>query len=148
MLSLTNSYEDLITILEREFILCSEMVTLLQEEKDIMAGMDLEALDNHVIEKQLIAAKISMCEEARERMLLSLGMQGRTLSEIALTAGPDYHDRLAMLASKFKSITHSIAELNNLNGLLIERSLFYIKSSSRFLDSLGIKAIGKISVEA
>jgi flagellar biosynthesis/type III secretory pathway chaperone len=148
MQSSTSSYEDLITILEREFTLCSEMVTLLQKEKDIITGLDIEALDNHVRDKELVVAKISMCEEARERMLQSLGLQGRKLSDIAVTAGPDYHDRIEMLASKFKSITNSIAELNRLNGLLIEKSLFYIKSSRRFLDTFGIMASSRISVEA
>jgi flagellar biosynthesis/type III secretory pathway chaperone len=144
----TSSYEDLIAILEREFTLCSELVNLLQKEKDVIAGVDLEALDVHVREKELVAAKISICEEGRERLLQSLGIQGRTLSEIAGTAGPEHSGRLALISSKFKAITHSIAELNKLNGLLIDRSLFYIRSSSRFLDSLGIKASGKISVEA
>jgi flagellar biosynthesis/type III secretory pathway chaperone len=127
----TKSYEDLITVLEREFDLCSEMVTLLQQEKDIIAGHDLEALDSHVREKELLTSKINVCEEARAQVLQLLGLRDKTLIEVAGAAGPDYSERLSFIASKFKSITNSIAELNTLNGLLIEKSLFYIKSSRR-----------------
>ena len=148
MQSLTNSYDDLIKILEQEFSLCSEMVTLLQKEKDVIAGLDLAALDSHLRDKELIAAKIGLCEEARGRLLIGIGMSEKSLSEIALEAGPDYSEKLSFIASKFKSITSSISELNALNGLLIDRSLFYIKSSSRFLKTFGVQANGKISVEA
>jgi flagellar biosynthesis/type III secretory pathway chaperone len=147
MQSLTKSYEDLIVILEKEFDLLSAMVDLLQKEKDVIAGLDIVALDNHTREKELIAAKIKICEEARERVLQSLGFEDKTLTQIAAVAGPVYSERLSFIASKFKSITHSISELNTLNGLLIEKSLFYIKSSSRFLDTFGITASNRVSVE-
>jgi flagellar biosynthesis/type III secretory pathway chaperone len=147
MQSSIKSYEDLITVLEQEFDLCSEMVTLLQKEKDIIAGLDLEALERHLREKELVASKISVCEEARARVLQALGLQNKTLTEIAAAAGSDYGERLSFISSKFKSITNSIAELNTLNGLLIERSLFYVKSSRRFLDTFGIAASSRISVE-
>jgi hypothetical protein len=147
MQSSIKSYEDLITVLEREFDLCSEMVALLQREKDIIASLDLEALDRHVREKELVASKISICEEARAQVLQLLGLRDKTLTEIAAVAEPGYSERLVFIASKFKSITSSISELNTLNGLLIEKSLFCIKSSRRFLDTFGITASSRISVE-
>lgn len=148
MLSSTNSYDDLITILEQEFSLCSDMVTLLQTEKDVITGLDTEALDNHLREKELVAAKIAVCEESRERLLQSLGMQNKTLTEVAAAAGPSYSERLSSLASRFKSIARSIAELNTLNSLLIEKSLFYIRSSRNFLKTFGINPSSRISLEA
>ena len=147
MQSSTKSYEDLITVLEREFDLCSEMVMLLQKEKDIIADFDLEKLDSHLREKELVASKINMCEEARAQVLQKLGLQNKTLSEISVVAEAGYSQRLSFIASQFKSITESISELNTLNGLLIEKSLFYIKSSRRFLDTFGITASSRISVE-
>ncbi len=148
MQSSTNSYEELIDILEREFSLCSELVTLLQKEKDVIAGLDNEALDTHLRDKELVSAKINICEETRERTIRSLGMVNRTLSEIAASAGPDYGERLSLIASKFRSIASSISELNTLNSLLIEKSLFYIRSSRNFLKTFGINPKQRISVEA
>jgi flagellar biosynthesis/type III secretory pathway chaperone len=148
MQSSTNSYEELIIILEREFTLCSDLVTLLQNEKDVIVGLDTEVLDSHLRDKELVAAKIKVCEEERERLLDSLGMTNKNLSEVAAGAGPAYGDRLSFMASKFKSITNSIAELNTLNSLLIEKSLFYIKSSRNFLKTFGINPSSRISLEA
>ncbi len=148
MQSSTSSYEELITILEREFTLCSDLVTLLQNEKDVIAGLNLEALDKHLSDKQLVAAKIDVCEEERERILNSLGMKGKSLSEIAATAGAVYNEKLSYISSKFKSIKNSIAELNTLNSLLIEKSLFHIRSSRSFLNTFGINPQSRISLEA
>jgi flagellar biosynthesis/type III secretory pathway chaperone len=148
MQSSINSYDDLIAILEQEFSLCSDMVTLLQREKDVITGLDSGALDNHLREKELIAAKIKVCEESRERLLQSLGMPDKTLSEVVASACPPYADHLSSLASRFKSIAHSIAELNTLNSLLIEKSLFYIRSSRNFLKTFGINPSSRISLEA
>ncbi len=148
MQSSTNSYEELIEILEREFSLCSELVTLLQNEKDVIGGLNVEALDTHLRNKELVSAKIDIYEEARERALHALGMANKSLSEVAACAGPDYGERLSLIASKFKSIASSISELNALNSLLIEKSLFYIRSSRNFLHTFGINPQQRISVEA
>ncbi|HMK61520.1 MAG TPA: flagellar protein FlgN [Dissulfurispiraceae bacterium] len=148
MQSSTSSYENLITVLEQEFSLCSDMVTLLQKEKDVITGFDNEALDDHIRHKELVAAKISVCEEARERMLLSLGMPGKTLSEVAMSADPVYSERLSSISSRFKSIANSISELNTLNSLLIEKSLLHIRSSRNFLKTFGINPSSRISLEA
>lgn len=124
------------------------MVTILQKEKDVITGLNTEALDNHLRDKELVAAKITVCEEARERMLQSLGLSRKTLTEVAVAAGPAYSDRLSSIASRFKSIAHSISELNTLNSLLIEKSLFYVRSSRNFLKTFGINPSSRISLEA
>jgi len=148
MQSSTNSYEELIDVLEKEFSLCSELVALLQKEKDVIAGMNMDALEMHLRDKQLVSSKIDICEGSRERVLRSLGMADKSLTEIAECAGHDYRDRLSNISSKFKSIASSISELNTLNGLLIEKSLFYIRSSRNFLTTFGINPQQRISVEA
>ena len=148
MQSSTSSYEELIDVLEREFALCSDLVELLQREKDVIAGLDTEALDIHLRDKELVSVKINICEEARERTLRCLGMANSSLSEVAAGAGPEYGNRLSFIASKFKSITNSIAELNTLNSMLIEKSLFHIRNSRNFLNTFGINPQSRISMEA
>ena|ERR1700690_2136817 len=148
MQSSTTSYDDLINILEREFLLCIDMVTLLQKEKDVIKGLNTEALDNHLREKELVAAKITICEEVRGKMLQSLGMPNKTLTEVAAGAGPDYSDRLSSIASRYKSITHSLTELHVLNSLLIGKSLSYVRASRNFLKTFGIEPQSRLSLEA
>ena len=148
MQSSTNSYEELIDVLEREFTLCSNLVTLLQKEKDVITSLDTDALDGHLRDKELVTAKIQVVEEARERLLQSLGLTDKTLSEVAASAEPNYKERISFIASKFKAIANSIKELNALNSLLIDKSLFYIKSSRNFLSTFGINPKQRFSVEA
>jgi len=147
MQSLTNSYENLITILEKEFDLLSGMVELMQKEKDVITGTDVSALNEHIRNKELVAAKIALCEEARLREFKALGLSGKKLSEVAAESSPDYRDRLLSIVSRFKAVKSSIAELNKLNELLIDKSLFYIRSSRRFLETFGFQASGKVSME-
>ncbi len=148
MQSSTNLYEELIAVLEREFDLCSDLVALLQKEKDVIAGLDTVALDGHLRDKELVTAKIQVLEDSRERILQSLGFTDKTLSEVAASAEPNYKERLSFIASKFKSIANSIKELNTLNSLLIDKSLFYIKSSRNFLSTFGINPKQRVSMEA
>jgi flagellar biosynthesis/type III secretory pathway chaperone len=147
MQSSTSSYENLITILEKEFDLLSSMVELMQKEKDVVSGIDISALDDHIRNKELVAAQIKVCEEVRERELKALGLSGKKLTEIAAESGPNYHEHLLFMVSRFRAIKTSIEELNKLNGLLIEKSLFYMRSSSRFLETFGVRASGKVSME-
>jgi flagellar biosynthesis/type III secretory pathway chaperone len=147
MQSLTRSYDNLITILEKEFDLLVGVVELLQKEKDVITSNNLDNLNNHVREKETVFARIRACEDVRTRELKSLGLSKSKLSEIAETAGPESKERLALIVSKLKSVSGSITELNKLNGLLIEKSLFYIRNSRRFLETFGITPKGKVSVE-
>lgn len=141
-------YEDLIEVLEKEFSLCKDMVGLLQKEKDVIVTLDHKALEMLVTEKQAITEAIRMCDERRERILDSLGFGSKTISEIAEVAEVEYRDSLKVIASKFKVVIGRITELNRFNSMLIEKSLYYLKTSFNFLTTFDIKPKQKISVEA
>ncbi len=141
-------YEELLRILEKEFELCAQLVVLLQKEREVIVGLDPAALELLLREKEIIITGIRLCDESRERALSSLGFSGRTISDIAQLAEIDYRDRLSSIASKFKAIVSSIAELNRFNSVLIEKSLQYVKTSYNFLDSFGIQPKRQLSVEA
>ncbi|HSW63249.1 MAG TPA: flagellar protein FlgN [Dissulfurispiraceae bacterium] len=141
-------YDELIGVLEKEFELCILLVGLLQKERDVIVGLDPAALELLLREKETIVAGIRLCDESRERVLVSLGFAGRTISDVAQLADNNYRERLTGLASKFKAIVVSIAELNRFNGVLIDKSLQYVKTSYNFLDSLGIQPKRQLSVEA
>lgn len=141
-------YEELITILEKEFVLCTQLVGLLQKEKDVIVSLDPNALEQLLGEKESISTNIRMCDEARERILERLGFNNKTISQVASVADDEYRDKLKGIASRFTSVIHSITELNKLNGKLIEKSLYYVKASYNFLNAFGISPRQKISVEA
>lgn len=145
---MTHLYEDLINILEKEFALCTKMVELLQVEKDVIVSLDPKALEQLLIDKEAITSGIRECDEARERILESLGFDNKTISEVARMAEAVYRDELTNIASKFTSIIHTITELNKFNSRLIEKSLYYIKTSYNFLNTFNVNPQQKISVEA
>ncbi|MBF0505272.1 MAG: flagellar protein FlgN [Nitrospirae bacterium] len=141
-------YEELIDVLEKEFSLCAQLVGLLQKEKDVIVSLDPAALEELLSEKEAVSTNIRMCEEARERILDRLGFKNKTISQVAAVAADDYRDRLTGIASKFTSVIQSIMELNKLNGKLIEKSLYYIKTSYNFLNTFGVTARQRVSLEA
>jgi len=144
---LTHLYEDLIDVLEKEFSLCTQLVELLQKEKDVIASLDPRALELLLGDKEAITTQIRVCDETREKILDNLGFKNKTISEVAGMAESSYRERLTSIASKFTSIIHSISELNRFNSILIEKSLYYIKTSYNFLNSFDVSARRKISVE-
>ncbi|MFZ6008682.1 MAG: flagellar protein FlgN [Nitrospirota bacterium] len=145
---MTHLYEDLIDVLEKEFSLCTQLVELLQKEKDVIASLDPRALELLLGDKEAITTQIRVCDETREKILDNLGFKNKTISEVAGMAESSYRERLTSIASKFTSIIHSISELNRFNSILIEKSLYYIKTSYNFLNNFDVSARRKISVEA
>lgn len=145
---MTHLYEDLIDVLEKEFSLCTQLVDLLQKEKDVIASLDPRALEQLLSDKEAIITRIRVCDETREKILDNLGFKNKTISEVAGMAENSYRDRLTGIASRFTSIIHSISELNRFNSILIEKSLYYIKTSYNFLNNFDVNPHQKISVEA
>lgn len=145
---MTRLYEELIDVLEKELSLCVQLIELLQKEKDVIISLDPKALELLLCDKELITTKIRVCDEMRDRILDSLGFKDRAIKEVAAAAEGIYRDRLADIALRFTSIIHSISELNRFNSVLIEKSLYYIKTSYNFLYSFDITPKQKISMEA
>jgi flagellar biosynthesis/type III secretory pathway chaperone len=138
----------LIDVLEKELSLCVQLIELLQKEKDVIISLDPKALELLLCDKELITAKIRVCDEMRDRILDSLGFKDRAIKEVAAAAEGIYRDRLSEIALRFTSIIHSISELNRFNSVLIEKSLYYIKTSYNFLYSFDITPKQKVSMEA
>lgn len=145
---MTHLYDDLIDVLEREFSLCTQLIELLQKEKDVIVSLDPKALEALLREKEAITNSIRVCDETREVILQKLGFKSKTISEVAEIAEDGYREKLTDIASKFKSVIHTISELNRFNSILIEKSLYYIKTSYNFLNTFDVGARQRISVEA
>lgn len=141
-------YEDLIGILEKEFSLCVKMLALLQEEKDVIVSLDHIRLESLLGEKEAVAAGIRVCDDSRERILDSLGYKNKSINEVAQLADGAYKERLLAISSKFAAVIQSISELNRFNSMLIEKSLYYVKTSYNFLSGFDINPKQRVSVEA
>lgn len=143
-----HSYEDLIDILEKEFSLCTQLAELLQKERDVIVSFNSAEIELLLNDKKAITGKIRAYDETRERILESLGFRDKTVSEVAEIADKDYRERLTAIASEFISMLQSISELNEFNSRLIEKSLYFIRTSYSFLKAHDVGTQQKVSVEA
>lgn len=145
---MTQLYDELLSVLDKELGLCTALAELLRKEREVIVSLDPHALEQLLREKETLTAGIRACDEARERILDSLSLKNKTLSEIAGAAGGHYRDKLTVIASKFTAVIQLITELNAFNGKLIEKSLHYIKTSYSFLNTFDVSVRQKISLEA
>lgn len=145
---MTQLYDELLTVLEKEFSLCTSLVELLRKEREVIVSLDPSALEQILREKEVLTAGIRACDEARDRILDSLSLKNKTLTEIAFATEGHYRSRLTDIALKFTAIIQKITELNAFNGKLIEKSLHYIKTSYSFLTTFDVSVRQKISLEA
>lgn len=133
--------EDLTQVLEQETEKYESLLRLLSQERGLIASGDLAALGELVKRKETLTLELKIIQEARASLLTRISAtRGIPLVELTLfrVAGlvPASHstryrttlDRLALLAT-------ALAEENNWNAALLDRSIAYIRGSLSFLMS-------------
>jgi len=145
---LTHLYDQLDEILQREYDLCVEMIELLKREKDVITRLNANELEQLLREKEMLTFKIKRCDEQRDRLLAEMGLEHKTLKEVALMAEGERRDKMLALSEEFTRVIQTIRDLNRINSMLIAKSLHYIKTSYNFLTTFNINPREKLSVEA
>lgn len=145
---MTHLYEDLITVLKKEYELCIELVELLKKEKEVIVRLDAQELETLLRDKEMVTYKIKGCDEKRQRILEQMGFENLKISDLALRSDGPYKLRLMELANDFTEVIKTIRDLNRINSRLIAKSLHYIKTSYNFLATFNIKPKERFSVEA
>jgi flagellar biosynthesis/type III secretory pathway chaperone len=135
-------------ILQREYDLCVEMIELLKREKDVITRLNANELEQLLREKEMLTFKIKRCDEQRDRLLAEMGLEHKTLKEVALMAEGERRDKMLALSEEFTRVIQTIRDLNRINSMLIAKSLHYIKTSYNFLTTFNINPREKLSVEA
>lgn len=141
-------YEELEGVLKREYEFCLEFVELLKLEKDIISRLNAEELEQLLRQKEMINFKIKGCDERRDQILKELGLEKKTIREVAMSVEGEPRQRLLKLAEDFSVLIQTIRDLNRINSMLIAKSLHYIKTSYNFLSTFNVKPKEKLSVEA
>ncbi len=145
---MTHLYDQLDEILQREYDLCVEMIELLKREKDVITRLNANELEQLLREKEMLTFKIKRCDEQRDRLLAEMGLEHKTLKEVALMAEGERRDKMLALSEEFTRVIQTIRDLNRINSMLIAKSLHYIKTSYNFLTTFNINPREKLSVEA
>ncbi len=145
---MTHLYDQLDAILQREYDLCVELIELLKREKDVIVRLNANELEQLLREKEMLTFKIKRCDEQRDSLLAEMGLEKKTLKEVALSAEGEYRNKMLALAEEFAVVIQTIRDLNKINSMLIAKSLHYIKTSYNFLTTFNINPKEKLSVEA
>jgi len=121
---------------------CRLLLELLQREKVCLLDLQMDRIEALTKEKDILILKLRLLEEERKRLLDQFIRENpqyystepifqkislRKLAEV--TGEPLFLD----LRSKLISLSQSIKELNDLNKVMIDRTLGFLKKNNQFL---------------
>lgn len=122
---------------------CRQLLSLLQREKVCLMELHLEEVEAVTKEKDILVLKLKLLEEERKRLLdrlmqsedfsRTLNKEERQKMSLQRLAGLMGDSSLMDMRSKLISLSQSIKELNDLNKIMIDRTLGYLKKSNQFL---------------
>lgn len=114
------------------------LLSTLQEEKRLIVEGKIEALLSCVSEKEALMRRIMGLE--KERLLILQGIDGikptLNLKTLILHVVPVYRERLKRLGGQLDVLMASITEINQINGILVERVLGQISDLFKLLRHL------------
>lgn len=113
---------------------------LLQKEKICLINLNAAETEYLSKKKDTILFKLKLLEEERVRLSARYASDnnlstGTNLRELTMLSGDKTLNGLRL---QLVSLLQSIAELNEFNKILIERSLHFVKNSISFIDIFGI----------
>jgi flagellar biosynthesis/type III secretory pathway chaperone len=149
-----NPLEAVKRILEEQIQGCRQLLALLQKEKGCLSDMQMEGLEAITKEKDILVLKLKLLEEERKRLLDCL-LQENSLGRAFKEKDPGKVSLLKLaeltgetifqeMRSKLISLSQSIKELNDLNKMMIDRTLGFLRRNNQFL---GIFYPGAASIE-
>jgi|GEM_PF-2046979 len=119
----------LLSTLEEMIHLQQEMLSVLQREKKLMIGGDLDDLLHCLQEKEILLGHLQRLEQRRQEEILPLAQQGGvadrplTLKQLIQIVPVPFRKQLTSCHARLEAVTASIQELNQINGLLVNRIL-------------------------
>ena len=122
---------------------CRLLLELLQREKICLVNLQMDEIEALTKEKDILVLKLRLLEEERGRLLDRFALEN--FSELP-DEGPAFQNisllKLAELTgetifkeirSKLISLSQGIKELNDLNKIMIDRTLGFLKKNNQFL---------------
>lgn len=113
---------------------------LLQKERGCLINLNTSQIEDLSKEKDTIVMRLKLLEDERKRLLknyyLEKGIQGEIDIQMLFRAAGD--ESFETLRLQLTSLIQSIAELNEFNKILIDRSINFFKNTIGFLDSAGL----------
>lgn len=130
------SEKAIISILNEQVNTYKVLLDLLKKERIYLVEIDAEKIEAISKEKDTVVMKLRLLEEERIRLIQRIADEHGTgtmnLEELARFTG----DKTFLeLRAKLKELLQHVDELNKFNGILISRSIQYLKTNNNFFSS-------------
>ena len=122
---------------------CRLLLELLQREKICLVNLQMDEIEALTKEKDILVLKLRLLEEERGRLLdrfvlenfSELPDEGPALQNISLLKLAELTGETIFqeIRSKLISLSQGIKELNDLNKVMIDRTLGFLKKNNQFL---------------
>ena len=114
--------------------------SLLQKERVCLVNLNLSQIEDLSKEKDTIIIRLRLLEEERKRLLKNYYLEEGVKEEVDIQKlfKESRDDSFETLRLQIISLLQGIAELNEFNRILIDRSMNFFKNTINFLDSTGM----------
>ncbi|MBI4764766.1 MAG: flagellar protein FlgN [Deltaproteobacteria bacterium] len=122
---------------------CRLLLELLQREKICLVNLQMDEIEALTKEKDILVLKLRLLEEERGRLLDRFALenfsdlpdQGPAIQKIGLLKLSELTGDIIFqeIRSKLVSLSQGIKELNDLNRVMIDRTLGFLKKNNQFL---------------
>jgi len=132
----------LLGLLEEEIYLCSELVSMLQKEKEAVVSSDLDDLNTICKGKETFILKIKILEDQRSHIiekaadLMDLPSRFLTLTKLSEMVEEPYSSSLKKSGSNLFALLQTIQKINQSNKPVVLHSLKLVRSSMSMLENL------------
>lgn len=120
-----------------------QLLSVLQEEKRLIIEGDVEDLAGCLNEKEEVLGRLKALEERRQKEIALICPQNPALSLTALIqrVPAPYQARLRSCQVRLEALTASIQDVNQMNGILVERILQQITSLLGLLKQMAFNTV-------
>lgn len=136
---INSQLEALITLLEQEEAIYSEMAILLDEERAALVAMATDRLGEVVARKETLALRIKAMDESRKLLARRLGAayglspERITLVDLCRQAPPELAMRLSRSGLKLKQTVQRCQEVNDYNARAATRGRELVSGAIEYL---------------
>ncbi len=116
------------------------LLDLLRKERENLISVNSGGVEEISKEKDTVVLRLRLLEEERIRLINKFVSENRISGDVSLQRLGEITGETSFLDMRLQliSLVQGIAELNEFNRILIERSMNFVRNASRFLDSMGL----------
>lgn len=139
-----NTAESIRVILADQINGYGTLLDLLRKERENLISVNSEGVEEISKEKDTVVLRLRLLEEERIRLIHKFVAENGISGDISLQRLGEITGEASFLDMRLQliSLVQGIAELNEFNRILIERSMNFVRNASRFLDNIGLNIRG------